>query len=92
MATTTKNRANKAKAKPRRPVAKKSQAKQTPTIESLRRELAESLARETATSEILRMNAGAPPDPPSAHAGLERHRHLSHCLGLNRMAMITSHA
>ncbi len=62
MASTTKKRAGKTKPKPRSPVAKKSPAKQTQTVEALRRELAESLARENASSEILRMIAKAPGD------------------------------
>jgi hypothetical protein len=53
MATTTKKRARKSKAKPRPPVAKKSPAKQTQTVEALRRELAEAREQQTATSEIL---------------------------------------
>ena len=60
MASTTKKGSRKTKAKPRRPVVKKSQPKQAENIQSLRRERDESLAREAATSEILRMIARAP--------------------------------
>ena len=62
MASTTKKDSRKSKAKPRRPVVKKSQPKQAENIQSLRRELDESLAREAATSEILRMIARSPAD------------------------------
>ena len=62
MASTTKKGSRKSKAKPRRPVVKKSQPKQAENIQSLRRERDELLAREAATSEILRMIARAPAD------------------------------
>jgi signal transduction histidine kinase len=62
MASTTKKGSRKTKAKPRYPVVKKSQPKQAPNIQSLRRALDESLARETATSDILRMIASSPTD------------------------------
>ena len=62
MASTTKKGSRKTKAKPRRPVVKKSQPKQAENIQSLRRALDESLAREAATSEILRMIARSPTD------------------------------
>ena len=62
MASTTKKVSKKSKAKPRRPVVKKSQPKQAQNIQSLRRERDESLAREAATSEILRMIASSPTD------------------------------
>ena len=62
MASTTKKGSRKTKAKPRRPVVKKSQPKQVENIQSLRRERDELLAREAATSEILRMIARAPAD------------------------------
>ncbi|MGE5303773.1 MAG: GAF domain-containing protein, partial [Alphaproteobacteria bacterium] len=51
-----------AKTKPRQPAAKKSRPKQKQTIEDLRRELAESLERENATREILRVIASSPTD------------------------------
>ena len=62
MASTTKKGSRKTKAKPRRPAVKKSQPKQAENIQSLRRERDELLAREAATSEILRMIARAPAD------------------------------
>ena len=62
MASTTKKGAKKSKAKPRRAVAKKSQPKQAQTVQSLRRELAEALEQQKATSEILRVIASAPTD------------------------------
>ena len=60
MASTTKKGSRKTKAKPRHPVVKKSQPKQTQNIQSLRRALDESLEREAATSDILRMIASSP--------------------------------
>ena len=60
MASTTKKGSRKTKAKPRDPVVKKSQPKQTQNIQSLRRALDESLEREAATSDILRMIASSP--------------------------------
>ena len=62
MASTTKKGSRKTKAKPRRSVVKKSQPKKVENIHSLRRERDELLAREAATSEILRMIARAPAD------------------------------
>ena len=62
MASTTKKGSRKTKAKPRRPVVKKSQPKQAQNIQSLRRERDESLAREAAASDILRMIARSPAD------------------------------
>ena len=62
MASTTKKGSRKTKAKPRRSCGEKSQPKQTQNIESLRRALDESLAREAATSDILRMIARSPTD------------------------------
>jgi hypothetical protein len=62
MASTTKEDSKKSKAKPRRPVVKKSQPKQVQNIQSLRRNLDESLEREAATSDILRMIARSPTD------------------------------
>ena len=60
MASTTKKDSKKSKAKLRPPVVKKSQPKQAQNIQSLQRALDESLAREAATSEILRMIAKSP--------------------------------
>jgi len=60
MASTTKRDSKKSKAKPRRPAVKKSQPKQAQNIQSLQRALDESLAREAATSDILRMIAKSP--------------------------------
>ena len=62
MASTTKKGAKKSKAQPRRAVAKKSQPKQAQAVQSLRRELAEALEQQKATSEILRVIASAPTD------------------------------
>jgi GAF domain-containing protein len=60
MASTPKKGSRKTKAKPRRSVVKKSQPKQAQNIPSLQRALDESLAREAATSDILRMIAESP--------------------------------
>ena len=62
MASTTNKGSRKTKAKPRRPVVKKSQPKQAQNIQSLQRALDESLAREEAASEILGMIASSPTD------------------------------
>src|SRR5712664_1752028 len=62
MASTTKKGSRKTKAKPRHPVVKKSQPKQTQNTQSLRRALDESLEREAAASDILRMIASSPTD------------------------------
>ena len=62
MASTTKKGSRKTKAKPRRPVVKKSQPKPAENIQSLRRERDELLEREAATSDILRMIASSPAD------------------------------
>ena len=62
MASTTKKDSKKSKAKPRGAAVEKSQPKQAEDIQSLRRERDESLAREAATSDILRMIARAPGD------------------------------
>src|SRR5262245_29418546 len=50
MATTTRKGSDNKKAKPRRPVVKKSLAEQAQTVAELRQELAESLQRENATA------------------------------------------
>jgi GAF domain-containing protein len=60
MASTTRKDSKKSKAKGRRSVATKSPPKQTQNIQSLQRALDESLAREAATSDILRMIARSP--------------------------------
>jgi two-component system, NtrC family, sensor kinase len=62
MASTTKKGSRKTKAKPRHSVVKKSQPNQVQGIQSLRRALDESLAREAAASDILRMIANSPTD------------------------------
>jgi GAF domain-containing protein len=62
MASTTKKGSPKTKAKLRRVAIKKSQPKQAQNIQLLQRALDESLAREAATSDILRMIAKAPGD------------------------------
>ena len=61
MATTSKKTAKTTKAKPRQS-AKKSQPKQTNLVQTLRRDLAEALDQQAATSEILRVIAGSPTD------------------------------
>src|SRR5262245_2681199 len=60
MASTTKKDSKKSKAKPLGGLVKKSQPKKAQNIQSLQRALDESLAREAATSDILRMIARSP--------------------------------
>ena len=62
MASTTKKDPKKSGITPRAPVGKKAQPKQAQNIHSLQRALDDSLAREAATSDILRMIAKAPGD------------------------------
>jgi hypothetical protein len=57
MKTTSQKGSQKSKSKPRSPMAKKPPAKQTQTVEALRRELAEALEQQKATGEILPMIA-----------------------------------
>jgi GAF domain-containing protein len=70
MASTSKKGSRKTKVNPRPPVAKKSQPKQAQNIQSLQRALDESLAREMATSDILRMIARSPTDLQSVLDGI----------------------
>jgi two-component system, NtrC family, sensor kinase len=60
MASTTRKGSRETKAKPRGSLAKKSQPKPAQDIQSLQQALDESLAREAATSDILRMIAKSP--------------------------------
>ncbi|HXV49230.1 MAG TPA: GAF domain-containing protein [Candidatus Binatia bacterium] len=62
MASTTKKGSRKSKAKARGMGVKKSQPKQGQDLQSLQRALDESLAREAAASDILRLIAGSPTD------------------------------
>jgi two-component system NtrC family sensor kinase len=62
MASSTRNDSKKSKAKPRHPAIKKSQPEQAQNIQSLQCALDESLEREAATSDILRMIARSPTD------------------------------
>jgi two-component system, NtrC family, sensor kinase len=62
MASTTRKDSKKSKAKRRRSVATKSQPKQAQNIQSLQRALDESLAREAAAGDVLRMIASSPTD------------------------------
>ena len=62
MANTSKKGFKKTKAKSRRTAAKKSQPKQAQNLQSLRRELADLLDQQAATSEILRVIASSPTD------------------------------
>ena len=77
MASINKKDSTKSKAKPRAPVVKKSQPEQARNIQSLQRALDESLARETATGDILRMIASSPTDlQPVLDAIVESTAHL----------------
>ncbi|MBI2531552.1 MAG: GAF domain-containing protein, partial [Deltaproteobacteria bacterium] len=62
MATTTKRGSRKSASKPRSFPSKKSPPKQAQTVEALQLELNQSLAREAATCDILRMIARSPTD------------------------------
>jgi hypothetical protein len=70
MASTSKKGSRKTKVNPRPPVAKKSQPKQAQNIQSLQRALDESLAREAATSDILRIIARSPANLQSVLDGI----------------------
>jgi hypothetical protein len=62
MAVTIKKGGKNTKAKPRAAATKKSQPRRDQTLDSLRRELVESLGQQAATSEILRVIASSPTD------------------------------
>ena len=62
MATSTQKTSKKTKAKPPSGLTKKSQSKQAPATEELRRERDEALEQFAAASDILRMLARAPTD------------------------------
>jgi hypothetical protein len=70
MASTTKKDSKKSRAKPRRPVVKTSLPKPAQNIQSLQRALDESLAREAAISDILRLIARSPANLQSLLDGI----------------------
>src|SRR5215471_5302778 len=70
MASTTKKGSRTTKSKPRRLAVKTSQPKQAQNIQSLKRALDESLVREAATSDILRMIASSPANLQSVLDGI----------------------
>ena len=73
MAVTSKKKSGKnTKATPRRTTVKKTTANQTKGLQSVKRELADALEQQAATSEILRMIAGSPAELQSTLDAIAR--------------------